>query len=520
MKLSSSAAWQVLAILAVCIAVYWIDLGSGGFHSTEGHRAIPAYEMLDHAESLGDRLVPRLFTQPYLRKPPGMPWAIALSSELLGRTVFAARAVSALSMTLMALTAFWFGRRWFGPVAGLAAGLAQALMPVLWESGRAAEIEPLNNLATMIGAFCLIEALRRGHELSRWAGWSLAASIGVSASVLAKGPASVPVYLAVVIACVVVSRSAKPLGRAGLALSIAFLIVTVWLVLTVRALESGSAEPVTQSPSAFLFEPGQLLAVALLPLVAFVQFLPVSLALLFPWGPDARAEIGRGLGEDAWRIGRTLAIAFIVSIGLFMVFGVRNPRYTLPAVSLLPPLVGMIVSGLGTWLTPKRERIARLMLLGRPWVWVILLTVAAWMFIVTIENDRRATSGVDAGVRAAHVIGEWARESGLIGPIPVVADHLIEARPEVLLAMEQEADRLGFGGIHVVWVPGLSAGNTNLSVAEGPVVLALRIDGSPSEAETIRNGLGWALMPLETTEPDGFGVHKYLFQLYLYQPVQ
>lgn len=505
----------VLAILAVCAAVYWVGLGSGGFHATEGHRVIPAYEMLDHAGGIGDWLVPRMFEQPYLRKPPGMPWAVALSTEVLGRTVFAARAVSALSMTLMALAAFWFGRRWFGPVGGLAAGLAQALMPVLWESGRAAEIEALNMLAAQLGAFCLLEAMLRRHELARWAWWSVAAALGIAASVLAKGPASLPVFLGVAAACVIVTRSAKPLGRAGLALSLAFTIVTVWLLLTVGVLNETSAEPVTQSPSAFMFEPGQLLAIALLPLAAFAQFMPVSLALLFPWGPDAKAETGRGLGEDAWHVGRVLSVAFVATIVLFMAFGVRNPRYTLPAAGLLPPLVGLVVSGLGVWMTSKREGIARLMLLGRPWVWVALLVPAAWAYIGVIEAERRGTSGGNAGVLAAGIIADWARDEGIDNPIPVLADHLIEARPEVLLALEQEADRLGIVGLRVIWVPGLST-DADLSVVEGPAVLALRTDGSPSEADVLWAELGSAGLLLAPADSGEIEVHKYLFQLYLW----
>lgn len=509
----------VVAILAVCAAVYWVGLGPGGFHATEGHRVIPAYEMLDHAEGLGDWLVPRMFEQPYLRKPPGMPWAIALSTEVLGRTVFAARAVSALSVTALALVAFWFGRRWFGPAAGLAAGLAQALMPVLWESGRAAEIEALNMLAAQVGALCLLEAMLRRHELSRWAWWSVAAAIGVSASVLAKGPASLPVFLGIAVATVAVTRSARPLGRAGLALSLAFTIVTVWLLATVGVLNEASAEPVTQSPSAFLFEPGQLFAIALLPLAAFAQFMPASLALLFPWGPDAKTEAGRGLGEDAWRVGRTLAVAFVATIVLFMVFGVRNPRYTLPAASLLPPLVGMVISGLGVWLVPKREHIARLMLLGKPWVWVVLLVPAAWAYIGVIEADRRATSGDAAGVLAAGVLAEWARDEGIDNPMTVLADHLIEARPEVLLALKHEADRLGMSGLRVIWVPRLSQG-ADLSVVEGPVVLALRTDGSPSELDTLRTGLGSAELSQLTADQGEIEVHKYRFQLYLWSGAQ
>jgi 4-amino-4-deoxy-L-arabinose transferase-like glycosyltransferase len=63
----------VLTLAAACLAqLPW--LGSSGLSQSEGHRAIPGWTMLER----GNWIVPHLFEQPYLRKPPGMPWAVAL----------------------------------------------------------------------------------------------------------------------------------------------------------------------------------------------------------------------------------------------------------------------------------------------------------------------------------------------------------------------------------------------------------------------------------------------------------
>ena len=96
---SRTPAWgvrSVLIVLLVCGAVYWPRLGERGLASTEGHRVIPAWEMLES----GNWLVPRLFGQIYARKSPGIHWAVALSSRILGETEFAARAVGAMSATV------------------------------------------------------------------------------------------------------------------------------------------------------------------------------------------------------------------------------------------------------------------------------------------------------------------------------------------------------------------------------------------------------------------------------------
>ena len=66
---------QVVIVLALCAVVFWVRLGADGLGATEGHRAVPGWEMLD----TGRWLVPTMFDQPYLRKPPGMSWAVALS---------------------------------------------------------------------------------------------------------------------------------------------------------------------------------------------------------------------------------------------------------------------------------------------------------------------------------------------------------------------------------------------------------------------------------------------------------
>ena len=499
----------VLVLLLVCAAVYWVGLGSGGFHSTEAHRVIPAYEMLDH----GHWLVPRMFGQPYLRKPPGMPWAVAAMSEILGRNVFAARAVSALSSTAMALIAFWAGRRWFGPRAALAAGLAQALMPVLFESGRAAEIEALNNLGTQIAVFLLIDALVFAHATRSRVVSAIGAAVGVVWFMLAKGPASAPVVVAVIASACVVMHSTKPLrGVVWITIGLGGATVALlgWMIARAAALEP--LAPVVQSPDAFMFEPGRLLGVATLLPVSFAQSLPVSLALLFPWGRDAKVEAGED--RTPLRVASALAWGWVIAVVLYMAMGVRNPRYTLPAAILISPLAGYVVAGVGSWLTPKRERIAMAMLLGRVWVWPVVLLVVAGIYIGVIEAGRRATSGREIGDRLGASIAAWSADEHVDGPVTLLADHLIEARPEVLLAAESAARLNGCADFTVLWIPGLEE-KGEIEARNGVVLLALRDDDSSREAARLAARLGVALKPLMVGDSPEWDVHKYSFQLYL-----
>ncbi len=510
-RAAGSPAAQILLLLLVCALVYWTRLGAGGLHATEAHRVVPAYEMLDH----GRWLVPRMFDQPYLRKPPGMPWAVAGMSELLGRTPFAARAVSALSATLMALLAFGFARRWFGPRAALAAGLAQVLMPVMWETGRAAEIEALNNLGTQIAAFCLIEALvfartRRVRMLH-----AALAALGVVWFTLAKGPASAPVVIAVIAAACIATRSVRPLlGTVWMTVALAGSVIAALAWMIARAARAETIPPVLQSPEAFLFEPGRLLGVATLIPAAFAQSLPVSLALLFPWGRDARGEAAGH--EDRARtlpVARALAWGWLIAVGLLMVMGVRNPRYTLPAAVLIPPLVGDVVAGLGVWLQPRRERIARVLLLGRPVVWPALLLVAAGVYIGVIEPGRRATSGTEIGRRLGASIAEWAETRG-VDHLLIEADDLVEARPEVLWGMERALASAGRGETAVRWDPGFR-GLPDLESPDRAVLFLLRDDADSDEAGALPARVRGRLEPIIVDNSPVWNVHKYSFRMYL-----
>ena len=86
--------FQAFAILLLLwIAVYLPGLGSTEIKGEEGRRILPAVTMLDS----GNWLVPHVGGKPFLRKPPLVNWAIALSFKMLHRRdEWAARLPSAL----------------------------------------------------------------------------------------------------------------------------------------------------------------------------------------------------------------------------------------------------------------------------------------------------------------------------------------------------------------------------------------------------------------------------------------
>jgi 4-amino-4-deoxy-L-arabinose transferase-like glycosyltransferase len=442
----------LIAVLAACALVYWPALGHASLAGTEGHRAIPAWGMLES----GDWAVPRLFEQPYLRKPPGIAWAIAGSSALFGQTEFAARAVSALASTLMALVAFCFASRWFGARLGVAAGLAQALSPLFWASGRLAEVEPLHNLCTQVAALSLLAVLGPHPTTSRFGrpACALAVSLGVMGMALTKGPAGAPVIAGVLAGACIARRSLRPLANpaaiVGLGAGMGGVLVAYWAHRT-SAGDLGNLA-ITQGPWEFLWRRDRLGQVATLVPVALASGLPATLALLFPFGKVAARE-GDCTPEDAraaWAA-RTLGWSILCALGAYAAIGVDNPRYVMPALTLAPVLVAYAFRGWAGTFSPKRRTLVRVAGLGWRWSWPALLGVGATVYIPLLIVAREAIGGRGAGAALAGALVRLPEGTS------VLADHLVEARPDVLWYAREAGRRLGREP-RIVWRPGLSSG--------------------------------------------------------------
>lgn len=468
---------QALLLVAVSAAIFLPKLGATGLSMSEGHRAIPAWEMLEDARaSEAHWLVPRMFETAYLRKPPGMLWAIAGSTSLFGETEFAARIPSAVSAMLLGLAVWWFATRWFGSPWGLAAGLAQVLLPVTWPSARSAEIESLHMLTT--GVACLV-AIHMGVCRSRSVpGWAVAFGAALAAMLVTKGPAGVPFVFAAVLVMGVGRGTLKRLIALVIAASLSVSLTMGWVL---RPFSEVTEPAVRQGVESFLWDTSKVLEIITIGPAMLLTMMPAALALLFPWGPDARRELDMersGIGPLAspGDIARKLAWACVVSLAFLTVVGVSNARYGLPLCALVSMLVAYVARGAwvrdpecpapmedsGPELAPPdhksgpgvsrpgvgggfvglRPAIARAMFLGRPWAWPVVLLIGGVVYVGVFEPKRRASSGRDAGIALAAALPDGAE---------VWADEMVEARPEVLYYAVREAGRQG-RDVRVRWL--------------------------------------------------------------------
>ena len=497
-------------VLASCALVFFFDLGgrpeAGGLAYTEAFRATPAVEMLEgapaysvaahdaggeHAAGLADAeswqerwLVPRLFDRVYVRKPPGMPLAIAASYAVFGESAWSARLVSALAATATAVLAFAFARRWFGPAGGVGAGLAAALTPLIWDSGRHAEIEVLNHLGVAIAVMALVHGAVYVRTRSAGILWGAIAGLGVCLMLIAKGPAAVGVPVAAGAALLLIgSRREAMTAIASMAGVVGAGMLLAWALVRGVVLPENA---VIQSPGDFLWQAGKAGDIALLAPIGVIQLLPASLALLFPWGPDAKREAA---ASDEARRGfvaaRACALAVLLTLVGMAIAGVSNPRYAWPVSAALWPVVGYVVGG---GLLPHRARIARLMLLGRPWVLPLVLLGAFFAYLALYEEPRRATTGEPAG---AHLAGVY--ELAYPGEAFIAfANDAVEGRPEALRALEIET------GGRVLWVDEAALAEAIRSGAWAVV----RSDGSNSEQVRMESAAGplWSLAEVEVAQ--------------------
>lgn len=467
---------QAALVFLVAGAVYWSRLGATYFTNTEGHRVIPGWGMLDH----GDWLLPKLFGQIYLRKPPGMAWAVAASGAVFGESELSARAVSALAATISALLALVFGARWFGRKYGVAAGLAMTLTPGFWAAGRSAEIEALNDLATAAAVWVILDLLIAPADRRRGAAVGLAAVAGVAiaGAALVKGPAGFAA-IGMAAACGwLIGRSgttvATPARLMAITLAVAGTIVGTLAALIARAVHFSAQEPVTQGVSEFLWSDASargVLRVLAMPAAALASVFPASAGLLFPWGRDARSEATVTMPARSAALARATAATCLGSLIVLMLLGVHNPRYALPSLSFAPVLAAYVARGWDSGFFPTRRRIASWCFLRHRAGWPVVLLIGAALYIACVEPAQRASSGRKAGVALAAALPDHAF---------VWADALVEARPEVLLYAQRAAAREQ-KELRFVWVPSM-ADPRALSLPRLNDYIILRTDPEGNEA--------------------------------------
>jgi len=378
-----------------------------------------------------------MFEQVYLRKPPGMPWAVALFSVVLGETEFAARAVSAFATTMSAVLVCFAGCRWFGAKYGAIAGVGLVLMPLFWYPGRSSEIEALHNM-WVLGAMLAMLAFGLAAPGRRW--WlAIGGGMCITGMLMTKGPAGLPCLAAAILACRVARGSWGSVFSPAAAWFIAIPAVMVggFVFIAWRHFTGLHETAIVEPPGRFLWNPAKIPAIATLPLVALLSALPQGLAVPLAFAApvlDARRE----------GYARGILLTCVFALLMYALVGVANPRYVMPALSLAPLACAVLAA---RWCEGSGRRdfgIASKRLGRGSAVIAILLLAAAIGHSYWLEQRREyRTSGRRAGIS----LGEILRDGS-----EVWAFEMIDHRPELLYYARLRAAELG-KIVRVRWVP-------------------------------------------------------------------
>lgn len=339
-NISNRALWAALFLLIAAASVMnlW-RLGDAPLSNTEGLRAITAHQI---AES-GNWIVPKLYGQTYLRKPPGHAWVLAVFERVTGHAnEFLWRLPSALAAIAMACFMLLMTRRWFGNFAGIVAGFSMLALVPLWGQNRAAEIDGLNTFFAVLAACGLIEiGFGQGR---RWA-WAILVAVGIGGLLMVKGPADLPLILGVIFGSSIAAKHWRWLRQPSVWLSIlvgvglfATWAIAAWLRVD-KQVDTQSTNGIREilarlTPSSF----GWLLRGLTMPLALLAVAFPLNISLLVL----LRRNVLTGLTPAQQKLARALLGSIIATFVLLAVFTIQRPRYGYMVLPMFCPLVGLV----------------------------------------------------------------------------------------------------------------------------------------------------------------------------------
>jgi len=348
-------------LLAAGLFVNLYGLGDSPLARSEGLRALTGHQMARD----GNYLVPKLYGKVYLRKPPLHYWTIAAAEQATGTTnEFVWRLPSALSAVGLIGLMWWVGLRWFGRTGAAVSGLATLGMVALWSQNRAAEIDALNTLASMLCAAALLE-IGFGQTRRRWA-WSIVAAAAFGATLLVKGPAGLPVIGGVMIGGSLATGRWRWLAGAWVwgALLVGGALLGAWAWAAHAALAADpsavtDASGVNELAARLTPSVEKLLMAASMPFQLLGYAAPWSIAVVVALLPMLPQMTGRM--DNAFRMRlRAAAGSAVAGVVICAVALIERPRYGY----MVMPLMALVSGGIAEawwrgWLSDGLRTIGR-----------------------------------------------------------------------------------------------------------------------------------------------------------------
>jgi 4-amino-4-deoxy-L-arabinose transferase-like glycosyltransferase len=354
--------------------IYLPGLGTLQLQHEEPRRALPALHML----ASGDWLVPRVGSDPYLRKPPLLNWLIALSCKLSGGpSEWAVRLPSVLATLALTITIVGIGGgRWLGPEGGLIAAIFFLTNITMIESGRLAELEALYVSLTGIALILWMTAWRQGAGL--WQLWLLPAPF-LALGMLTKGPTHLIFYYGVILPVLVFAQDTRSLRHPAHFISLVLILGALisWAIPCSLAVSSHNPVGVwrfwwgelASRASAESGEHFRLWTWLLNGPQTLKNYLPWTLLLPLLWRKETVAQLAGAAdtGSRELALFRGARWGMVATSVLMILLPNGSPRYIYPLMVVPCLLLGRVLtvdrgSGSPRWLQPIWSRVNFLLL--------------------------------------------------------------------------------------------------------------------------------------------------------------
>lgn len=364
-----------LAVLGLLAVLLLGGLTTGELYRNEGLRARLAWELFDG----GGWLVPTLYGEPHLTKPPGMSLLIALCSLPAGQvTPLTARLPSVLAGAAAVALVGWAVGRAFGARGGWVAAAILPCAPAWLDRVPSAEIDMVQ-LAWVTASLLF---LARAVEDDRFAWW-LPALLCVAGGFFTKWTAPAFFYLTVV-PLLWWRGELRLLARRPhlFAALVAASLGLGWLLLVGRAagwpalLDTVSREALTRLSPGHHPRPYPWGELATFPLGFLALCLPWSLVAI----PALRPSFGGRL-DGRQRLLWQLSLAWLLSTLVFWTLAPgHKPRHVLPAQPAVAVLAALVCAT-----QPRMRLVPGVALAG--WLAVKLVWVVAVLPARSADRD-------------------------------------------------------------------------------------------------------------------------------------
>jgi 4-amino-4-deoxy-L-arabinose transferase-like glycosyltransferase len=315
--------WQMLAIGTLPLLGFWLY---GLFDLDEGYYAAVVAEM----NRRGEWITPYFNGKPWFEKPILLYWLAKPSVSLFGEMV-GPRLPSVLATVGLLVVCGWYLRKRVSLSAGIwAMGMLGTSLIVI-AIGRMMITDAVLDLCICAAFLSFYESLVGNRN------WRILTAFCLGLAVLAKGPVSLPLFLALAVWTYVSEKDLRPRFRGGWLLGILVLFATVSLWYVPAYLENGQIfiQKFFIEQNLQRFSGGD--EAHKVPLVLWPFYYPVILfAGLLPWSIWIPRQWWSALAQGADPFPRYLARWGAIILIFFTTSGTKLPHYILPAV---PPII-------------------------------------------------------------------------------------------------------------------------------------------------------------------------------------